>query len=250
MSLESSPDRSFQPGCAPRTTGPPRRTADSSVERIEQVLAAIDEAIQGFDDIESHGSALEQRLVFIDSRVEDVEAHLRHISEATLYWIDEETDGVAEIGKTLSTYQWISEVHIVAPAWKDRLSLGTVELGPDLQSAPPESLIRWSRPMTPASQIIVHGGAADSEAATDVLLQLADLTGIRCVAANVFGSLPTASHKASPTLAENSAASCRDNDKSSTDFHLPMDAYADAAAASDFELPSQPPATRSQPDVE
>ncbi len=189
MSLDSRPENDRQAFSPDQPTGfVPTAPIDSVIDRIEQVCAAIDEAIQAYQRNENFSSDGERRLVFIDTRVEDVEAHLRLISEATLYWIDEETDGVAEIGRVLSACDQISEVHIVAPAWDERLPLGAADLGPELPSSRRAELLRWSRPMTRASQIIVHGYGTETGTSPEVLRRLSELIGIECIVAEPVGS--------------------------------------------------------------
>jgi hypothetical protein len=65
-------------------------------------------------------------IVFVDSRVADDQGLLAGVGpNATVYYLDADKDGVAQIADVLSKLEDVSAVHIVAQGGADRCSSAT-----------------------------------------------------------------------------------------------------------------------------
>ena len=131
----------------------------SAVEKTAERLGIAPEA-----------APVRNEIVFVDSRVADDQGLLAGVGpNATVYYLDADKDGVAQIADVLSKLEDVSAVHIVAQGGADRLQLGNATLSLEsMQGLAAQRLSSISEHLTNDATILVHGvefGKGDTGAA-------------------------------------------------------------------------------------
>ena len=120
--------------------------------------------------IAPESAPLRNEIVFVDSRAAADEGLLAGVgANATVYYLDADKDGVAQIADVLSKLEQVDAVHIVAQGGTDRLQLGSATLSLEsMQGLAAQRLSSISEHLTKDATILVHGaefGKGDSGAA-------------------------------------------------------------------------------------
>ena len=162
-----------------------------NTENISDLTSAVfsDESNRPYlheSESESFRSFSAQPIAFVDSRLEDIDTLLASLEGAAIYVIEEQQDGVAFIGDTLSGLldsqtqaaqnAIASSVHIFAHGAAGALQLGAATLSADTLTGYSEALAAWSHSQT--NDVLLYGcNVGQGEAGRTFVEQLAAITG-------------------------------------------------------------------------
>ncbi|MBD1842758.1 DUF4347 domain-containing protein [Cyanobacteria bacterium FACHB-63] len=128
-------------------------------------------------NLETARSSSSNRLVFIDSAVENAQSLAASVSSGTkVVLLDVNTDGIDQISEVLAGYQNLDSIHILSHGSISSIELGKAALDLGTISGYSDKLRSWSNALSTDADILLYGcNVADGD--TSLITVLSELTG-------------------------------------------------------------------------
>ncbi|MEJ2213853.1 MAG: DUF4347 domain-containing protein, partial [Gammaproteobacteria bacterium] len=127
-------------------------STDSSPDTEQQEIQGL------FENVDFSTANSPASIVFIDSRVKDVEQYIQDIPENTLIVeLTADSDGIDQITETLSQYQEIESIHVLSHGDEAKLILGSTILDSQALADRSDDLSGWSNHLSADADILLYG---------------------------------------------------------------------------------------------
>jgi glucose/arabinose dehydrogenase len=118
-----------------------------------------------------------QTLVFIDSRVEQLETLKAGIKNSKIVILDSQTNGIDQITSVLAQYQQLDSVQIISHGAKGSVRLGNAQLNTATLTKYSDRLQSWGNALTETGDLLFYGcNVAAGKQGKDLINQISQLT--------------------------------------------------------------------------
>lgn len=124
----------------------------SSTETEQQEIQEI------FENVDFAATSNPTSIIFVDSRVKEIEPYIQEIPEHTLIVeLTADSDGIDQISETLAQYQDIESIHVLSHGDQAQLILGSTILDSQALAGRSDDLSGWSNYLSADADILLYG---------------------------------------------------------------------------------------------